>query len=254
MKKTMIKLDSDQLGNVNEVELFFLDVEPRDFVLILPGGGYAYTADREGLPVSQSFNKEGFHSGIYHYRKNMLTYPSLLEEGFSVVESLREDRRIKNLYVCGFSAGGHFALLLLEEASSMIDGGILAYPVVTADDKFAHIDSFVQLYGRTPTEEEKKKVSLEYHVTEDTPPIYLWHTIPDDCVPVENAIFLEEALRKNHVLHECHLFPKGGHGLSLANELTPYDGNDPIVFAKEHHYVSKWFHEAVAFLKLIQKK
>ena len=39
-------------------------------------------------------------------------------------------------------------------------------------------------------------------------------------MPVENSIMLAAALRRCGVNVELHIFPKGGHGLSLANAET----------------------------------
>ena len=60
----------------------------------------------------------------------------------------------------------------------------------------------------------KKKVSS------DTPPVFLWHTSPDDTVPVENSILFFQALHELQIPVEMHIYPVGGHGLSLANEET----------------------------------
>ncbi len=57
----------------------------------------------------------------------------------------------------------------------------------------------------------------------DTPPTFLWHTVTDDCVPVENSLLFFNALRKLEIPVEMHLYPVGGHGLSLANEETSHE-------------------------------
>lgn len=80
---------------------------------------------------------------------------------------------------------------------------------------------FEALLGEDAYDPEKRKEqSLELQVTKDTPPTFLWHTEPDDCVPVENSLFFFEALHKNKIPVEMHIYPAGGHGLSLANEET----------------------------------
>ena len=70
------------------------------------------------------------------------------------------------------------------------------------------------------------KMSLENHVTEQTPPTFLWHTFTDGSVPVENSLLFVSALRRAGVSTEFHMYPAGGHGLGLANRLTQTpDGN-----------------------------
>lgn len=61
-------------------------------------------------------------------------------------------------------------------------------------------------------------MSLEKHVTENTPPTFLWHTATDELVPVENSYVFAEACKAEQVPFELHVFGNGGHGLSLANE------------------------------------
>ena len=63
-------------------------------------------------------------------------------------------------------------------------------------------------------------MSLENQVTLDTPKTFLWHTAPDDCVPVENSILFFIALHALEIPVEMHIYPVGGHGLGLANEET----------------------------------
>ena len=36
--------------------------------------------------------------------------------------------------------------------------------------------------------DKRKEQSLEFQVSRDTPPTFLWHTVTDDCVPVENSL------------------------------------------------------------------
>jgi dipeptidyl aminopeptidase/acylaminoacyl peptidase len=76
--------------------------------------------------------------------------------------------------------------------------------------------------------------SNELNIDANTPPCFIWHTVTDNCVPIENAIMLIEALTKNKVYFEAHIYPLGCHGLGLA-----YDKND----------VSFWSKNAVIFLK-----
>ena len=52
------------------------------------------------------------------------------------------------------------------------------------------------------------------------PRTFLWHTLTDETVPVENSLLLEKSLRRAGVSHEMHLFPHGVHGLALADMET----------------------------------
>ena len=49
-------------------------------------------------------------------------------------------------------------------------------------------------------------------MTGNTPPAYLTHAADDVTVDVDNSIAYFEALRKQKVPVEMHIYPKGGHG------------------------------------------
>ena len=57
------------------------------------------------------------------------------------------------------------------------------------------------------------------------PPVFIWHTITDQAVPVENSLLMIHACRDAGVSVEAHLFPQGGHGLSLATVDTARAGS-----------------------------
>jgi dipeptidyl aminopeptidase/acylaminoacyl peptidase len=58
--------------------------------------------------------------------------------------------------------------------------------------------------------------SNEKQVTEDTPSTFLFHATDDGAVPVENSLLFYKALKDKGVSTTMHIYPKGGHGFSLA--------------------------------------
>lgn len=140
----------------------------------------------------------------------------------------------EKIVVQGCSAGGHLAANygiawnspFLTKRMGMendperlcVAGLLLCYPVITSGEK-AHEESFRNLLGEQ-YEEKKEELSLENQVTPDTPPTFLWHTATDDTVPVENSLYFFQSCLQQGVSAELHIYPVGGHGLSLANEET----------------------------------
>lgn len=61
-------------------------------------------------------------------------------------------------------------------------------------------------------------MSLENHVTKDTPPCFLWQTVTDQTVPVENSYLFAQACAQAGVPFAQHVFSEGIHGLSVATE------------------------------------
>ena len=217
-----------------------LKIVKRPLILICPGGGYGMTSDREAEPVAFQFLAMGYHAAILRYSCAPARFPTALLEAASAMAMIRKNAEEWNvqadkILVTGFSAGGHLAASLgmfwdedfvakelgLGEAEHELvcpDGMILGYPVITSG-KFAHRGSFQNLLGERE-EELAEKVSLENQVSLKTPPAFIWHTFEDAAVPVENSLLLVSALRKAGVSAEFHMFPRGSHGLSLANHLT----------------------------------
>ena len=60
-------------------------------------------------------------------------------------------------------------------------------------------------------------LSLERRVKSSTPPTFIWHTADDTVVDLENTLLFETALRARGVPVECHIYPHGAHGQSLAD-------------------------------------
>ena len=80
------------------------------------------------------------------------------------------------------------------------------------------------LIGNNPTDAMIKLYSNELQVTANTPPTFLIHASDDDAVPVENSLWYYQALKKNKVPTEMHIYPAGGHGFGLANGNKSLEG------------------------------
>ena len=95
---------------------------------------------------------------------------------------------------------------------------ILCYPVITDHDTHQKtMRNFVA--GR---DKVKEFFGLENHVTKNTPKTFIWHTFSDQAVPVVSTTRFVNALIENGVECEAHIFPRGQHGLSLAEKQTGF--------------------------------
>lgn len=212
-------------------------VNERPIIIICPGGGYNHLSVREGELLALQFMAMGCHAAVLRYSVAPAVYPAQLLELAKAVVLIRENAETWHIkkdkvFIQGSSAGGHLAAsfgcfwkkeLLLQTAAGNSEllrpnGLILSYPVITSGE-FAHRGSFEMLLGDR-YEELLEEMSLEKQVNEDTPKTFLWHTYEDATVPVENSLLFVQALRKKNIPAEFHLYPKGGHGLGLGNELT----------------------------------
>ncbi|MCP4398865.1 MAG: alpha/beta hydrolase [bacterium] len=232
------------------LETYILNGEQaRGLVLICPGGGYHFTSPREAEPVAMQFMAAGRHAAVLWYSVAPRRHPQPLldlSRAVCLIREHAEDWQVdpQKIAVCGFSAGGHLSASLgvhwnksylqdspgIQTEMNRPNALILAYPVITSGE-FRHAGSFQNLLGDNPDQSLLKELSLERQVTTQTPPTFLWHTVADLSVPVENSLLFAQALRKHQVPFELHLYPEGAHGLSLANEetATPELPPDPHV-------------------------
>ncbi len=210
-------------------------------VIICPGGGYWVLAYYwEGRDIAKALNTKGIAAIVLKYRlptsKNyVVRHKSPLLDAQRAMRMVRyhaKDWNIKpnKIGIMGFSAGGHLASTLsthydkgnlrakdsIEQQSSRPDFSILIYPVISFNDEFTHQGSAKALLGENPSKELRNNFSNELQVTKDTPPAFLVHSSDDDAVPVKNSLIYYEALQKNNVAAEMHIYPYGGHGYSLA--------------------------------------
>ena len=217
-----------------ELEIYLADnraVEPerrRALALIFPGGAYAWRSDREAEPVALRMLSLGIQAAVVRYSVAPVRYPKALEEAAEAVAYARAHAEEwfcdpHRIAVMGFSAGGHAAAHIglkwyqtAQGKACRPDAMILCYPVITSGE-YAHRESIENLLG-DDYENLKEEVSLEKFVREDTPPVFLWHTREDGSVPVENSLLLAEALCRQGIAFELHVWHRGGHGLSLSSD------------------------------------
>lgn len=208
----------------------------RPAVIICPGGAYEFRSDREADAPALAFLNMGLQVFVLHYttgkdagNKNPLTQ---LAASIQLVRENAQRWQIHphKILVCGFSAGGHLAASMgvhwndpeimrrcgaQSAAQLRPDGLVLCYPVIHAG-AYAHETSIENVSRNCP--EPREYWSLETQVTAQTPPAFLWHTMTDDVVPVENSFLFARQLHQNGVPCEAHFFEQGAHGMSTATQ------------------------------------
>lgn len=233
----------------------------RPLVLVLPGGGYGFTSEREAEPIALQFTAAGFHAAVLHYSVHPVRHPMPLRDAAKAMCVLRQQAAEwqiapDQIAVCGFSAGGHLAASLGVHCSQSYvtaapgvsypanrpNALILGYPVISSGPH-RHQGSFDHLLGPEATAELRHQMSLEHQVSPDTPPTFLWHTGDDSAVPVENSLLFAASLRRAGVPFELHVYPHGPHGLSLA---TPETDNGEM---GSNSHVATWMQLCVQWLQ-----
>jgi len=132
----------------------------RPLIIVCPGGGYSYLSDREGEPIALRFMAAGFNAMVLYYGiGEHAVAPGPLRDIAAAVALARKNADTyhidpNQIYVCGFSAGGHVAATLgvywnsddiLPEYSGLHEdirpnGMILGYPVINLKASSTHLD------------------------------------------------------------------------------------------------------------------
>lgn len=232
----------------------------KPMVIVCPGGAYRFRSNRENEPIAMKLLAAGIHVGVLNYSVAPYRYPTA---ALQLAQAVREARRHAaewhvipdQVYVMGFSAGGHLACTLGTLWDDAVfhralgqpvdwrpDAQILCYPVVTMGE-FTHAGSRDNLLGEDAGAEQVAALCLERRVTASAAPAFLWHTQEDGSVPVENSLQYACALRRAAVPFELHIYEKGGHGLSTCDRLT---ANKPEGIVPDN---ADWIEHAIRFVE-----
>ena len=184
--------------------------------------------------------------------KNMCLYPTQMREIGKAMLIIREhaDEWLvdeNRIALCGFSAGAHNAAMYatnwqtdtiaeyfhedkekFRPAAAILCYTLSDYIFMRDNAKnerplnvaFFKASNTAFLGSSEPSEEMLDMVSPARHVTENTPPTYLWATATDELVPVQHSIRMAHALADQKIPFELHIFEEGPHGLALATPAT----------------------------------
>jgi acetyl esterase/lipase len=211
-------------------------------IIIFPGGGYAVNAIKhEGTDVAKKFNEMGIAAFVVKYR--IPNEATMIDKEIGPLQDAQEAIKIVRMRakewnintnrvgIMGFSAGGHLASTAgthfnkavidnKENVSLRPDFMLLIYPVISFQDNIGHIGSRTNLIGKQPAQDKIDYYSNELQVTEKTPPTFLVHASDDDGVNPNNSVVFYQALLKNKVPAELHIYQGGGHGFGMNNKTT----------------------------------
>ncbi len=192
---------------------------------ICPGGAYSCVSfQNEGIPIEMIMENHGYRCFMLNYRvKENSAFPNAQMDLLESISYIRKNSDkygvdVNKVVVIGFSAGGHLVASTAGLADELLPEGkpnavVAGYPVITMREETTHAETEMNITGND--ESLRKKLSVEEKVDENYPPTFAWACRDDDCVPCINTTYLEEALEKNGVLHETHIYPTGGHGCGL---------------------------------------
>lgn len=223
-----IRREVTEYGFMPTLQMYLLDGrEQRPIVVVVPGGGYTMVGD-DGEKTAMQYNAAGFHTAILNYCVEPHHFPEPQRDLAAAIRLIREHSEDwcvhkDRIAVCGFSAGGHLCASLstlwnhenvfaAEEIASELhkpNACILYSAILTT--RLGHCKAFLSGHVGNAASENLELVACDTHVNSGTPPTFLYSTYEDQLTNVENVLYYGEALSKNEVPFELHVFPKGGH-------------------------------------------
>lgn len=223
-------------------------------MLVCPGGGRSFLSiEGESKAPAQFLNAQGFDAWVLHYttttggtmpplwlqrlieavhsatgpidfsqfqepveEPSELIYPAPMLEVAAALAHIRTQKTISKLGIWGFSAGDHLAGFALTTPANNLDFGILSYPVLTLEGPHAHMGSARNLIGEKPHAGLAAELSVQNRVSASAPPTFLFHTINEAVVTVQNTLLFADAMAKHSRPFQLCIPLDGHHGLGLA--------------------------------------
>ncbi len=232
-------------------------------VIIFPGGGYFKLAPQgeEGAGTAQAYNKAGISAFVVSYRYKSQADPVSAYDGRATLADGQRAVQFVRYYadtfgidkdkiaVCGFSAGGHLAMLTCQHEpeenlvgdvigaeSSKPNACILAYAVTTLGDGTYRTMPPNFLGSNATNSKEIAKYSYGHNI-EAMPDTFAFYSVKDTSViPSKNTDALAKAMRDAGKNITVKSYSDGAHGVGLGTQYADF---------------SKWHGDSVTFLKSI---
>lgn len=209
-------------------------------IIVCPGGSYFWhDSGTEGHDVAKWLNKNGISAFVLDYRAATVPafifhhrylfrgnrYPDPQDDLRQAIKILRENASefgvdTTKIGAMGFSAGGHLVMSSVELFATQYRPNFVVpiYPVITMAEECVHKRSRRGLLGDNKQNDPglKDLLSLERHVPEDCPPVFLVNCKDDPIVDYRNSVLLDSALTSKNVSHKYLLYDTGGHGFGAS--------------------------------------
>ncbi|NLJ17595.1 alpha/beta hydrolase [Globicatella sulfidifaciens] len=220
-------------------------------------------------------DRETMHSETPDVNKNAY-YPTQILELLETIHLINENADQwcideHNIFATGFSAGGHIVGTVATQWNHdkfikklsfqphgeelKLKGCILAYPMVTGPildhpnkqiKKQEHLMKDCLYKTQNPTLAQRENLKLSNFVSEETSPIFLWHTNEDNVTDAKDSTEFILQLQNHDIKNEYHLYLNGHHGLGIAK--PEFSGDD----VGTNEEIGKWFNLAINWLKKIK--
>jgi len=220
---------------------FLADGDGNMAIIVCPGGSYFWhDTETEGMEVARWLQANNISAFVLDYRTAKVPafifhhrflfrgnrYPDPQDDLRQAIRLVRENAGqygidSKRVGAMGFSAGGHLVMSAAElfDATDKPDFVVPVYPVVTMTEDCVHKRSRRGLLGDNKQNDAQLRdlLSLERHVPDDCPPVFLVNCVDDPIVNYRNSVLLDSALTAKGVDHVYLQYQTGGHGFGASS-------------------------------------
>lgn len=230
-------------------------------MVVVPGCSYTHIPFHQAETLALAFYNQGYQAFYLRYHFTTEFTPLLPVPIIDLGHAIKLIRRnaetwfiqTEKIAISGFSAGGQIVALfnglwtknwLLEKTKAKKkdlkpNAILLGYPVI--DLSLGWPKSVKEL---DEIASASSGFSAENFVNQESAPVFLWVTNDDPVVPVINSLAYMNALNKEHISGEFHIYAHGPHGLALADKQTAWQS------AADIPHVATWFNLAIDWLNL----
>ncbi len=211
-------------------------------VIVCPGGSYFWLdRETEGRLVAKWLQENNISAFVLEYRTAGVPafvtrcrfifrgrrYPDAQDDLRDAIRHIREHSdeygiSPNNIGVMGFSAGGHLVMSSAELFAPEDRPAFIAciYPVVSMSADVTHKRSRRALLGESRKRNKllRDSLSLERHIPNDCPPVFIVNCKDDPVVDYRNSVLLDSALTVARAPHTYIQYETGGHGFGASDE------------------------------------
>ncbi|NQT17580.1 MAG: alpha/beta hydrolase fold domain-containing protein [Planctomycetes bacterium] len=203
------------------------------------GGGWSRGSKSQINPTIARLAAEGYAAASIDYRlEGLVSHPKQIHDCKGAIRWLRAnaDRYgydTTRIGVGGGSAGGHLALLLgLSDGVEELEGSVGGN-----GDKSSRVHAVVDLFGPSALElfarqserfahnkasELLESASPVTHLSEDDPPVLVFHGDKDQVVPVGQSEYLHQRYQEAGLESALYIIKGAGHGGPQFSDPTRY--------------------------------